>query len=155
MKIKFLFLLLSLNITFSQPNYFELKSIKKNEIQLIETKFESCRAKRIMPFKSENNDELAMQFSREKTGIFPAATVKYFSSPNDSVVKSIIFYWKLNIVDRQFQSEKIEKYNTEFDNLVLAISNELGNPIPNQGKIEHVESFVDNDPTPNYQRKII
>lgn len=127
----------------------------KSDIETIEAKFKSDKVKETANIKYVNNIELLMKFARKKTGNFPAATVKYFSIPKDSVVNSIVFYWNLNIKSTESQSEKIKKYNAEFDKLILAITSELGNPLPNQGKLEQIKSPVADSTTPNYQRKVI
>ena len=155
MKIYLIFSLLSLNIAFCQTNYFELQTLNISDIQVVEAKFKSNR---VIEFKTsfyEKNVELAMEFEREKNGNFPAARVTYLSAPKDSRVESIVFYWKLNINRKKPQLEKIKKYNTEFDKLILAITSELGNSLPGQGNVEKVESFISDDPTPNYERKVI
>ena len=158
MKTQLILLLFLCNTIYSQKNYFELRTFKKSEIPSIEKKFNSKkykdRQKRIYTGE-ESNLSQPICYARNATDNLPAANVQYIYSEKDRLVKSITFYWKLNIDKKLSQGSKVEKYNIAFDNLIKSLSTILGDPNPNQGNLTEMESPVDDDKTLNYKRKVI
>ncbi len=158
MKIKLLIFIFLSNIIYSQNNYFELKTFKTSEIPTIETKFKSkkfIQTQKIVYFDEESNVSPPINYVRKATDNFPTATIEYFYSAKDSIVKSVTIDWKLNIDEKLSQQDKVEKYNASFDNLILSMTNILGIPNPNQGNLTEIESPVANDKTINYERKVV
>ncbi len=158
MKIKLLIFIFLSNIIYSQNNYFELKTFKTSEIPTIETKFKSkkfIQTQKIVYFDEESNVSPPINYVRKATDNFPTATIEYFYSAKDSIVKSVTIDWKLNIDEKLSQQDKVEKYNALFDNLILSMTNILGVPNPNQGNLTEIESPVANDKTINYERKVV
>lgn len=158
MKIKLILLLFLSNTIYAQKNYFELRTLKKSEIPTIEKKFKSKEYKerqKHLYSGEESNLSQPICYVRNATDNLPAANVQYIYSEKDRLVKSITFYWELNIDKQLSQPSKVEKYNIAFDNLIKSMATILGDPNPNQGNLKEVESPVDNDKTVNYERKVI
>lgn len=154
---KYLILILFTNIIYSQVNYFDLKTLKESEIYNIESNFNSKKfteAQKYTYSGTENDLAQPVSFIRNETENFPDAIVQYFYSSKDSIVKSIIFNWRLDIDKKDTQIRKIEKYNQAFEQLITAISKELGEPEPGQGNIQKKIAVVD-DGSVSYERKVV
>ena len=156
MKIKLIILFLLSNVLYAQKNYFELKSLKVSEIPTIEAQFASKQFKESQKhIYAENNFARPINYARSATKNFTSATIRYFYSVNDSIVKSINFHWNLNIDEKLSLAARVEKCNIAFDNLIKSMSGILGNPNPDQGKLTEKQSPVAGDETVHYERKVV
>jgi hypothetical protein len=155
-KYYFIFLLISCSI-YSQNDYFHLENLTSADIVKVEFKFGSQQfndSNKVVA-ESDSSHLSHYNFRRDVTELFPAAIVQYFFSKSDSIVRSIIFNWKLEIEQKLRQSEKVQKYNIAFDRLVNSMVTVLGPPAPDQGQLTEIESPVAGDKSQNFQREVI
>lgn len=157
MKIRYFLLLLFCNAIHSQTDYFELKSLRAKDIAVIEAKFKSkkIRNTQSQTYDSDKNLAKPIQYFRESSAHFPEASVAYYFTKKDSVVKSISFSWLLDINKTDTHEQKVMHYNLKFDSLVSSLSDIFGAPKPFQGKPTIFESPVDGDTSVNYERKVV
>ena len=162
MKLKYkllLFFLISISQnSFSQKDYFNFNKMKIKESINIENNYNSKEyASNSKTYYENNNENLAQpkKYRRPKFNDFPPALISYTFSNNDSIIRSIHYNWNIKINEDISQSKKIKLYNLEFDKMIILLSNYLGEPKPNQGKIIIIkEEFFNNDLTEYYERKV-
>ncbi|MEO5777449.1 MAG: hypothetical protein ABIQ27_11120 [Flavobacterium sp.] len=140
-----LLFLLSVNL-YSQKDYFNYNQITVKDIAAIEAKFDSYEnfPKFKTFYASRSKAEYAQPkcFTRKINDGLPSASVRYYYTKNDSIVRDISYNWKINIYKVE-QSKRSKVYNTEFDKVVKFISKQIGEPEPGQGKKKTVEDIVE------------
>lgn len=143
---------MSINI-YGQNHFFNYEKIKIEKAQIIEKAYQS---KEIFPrYKIVYCDfEQPKVFKRPNDSILGPVSVKYFYSKNDSVVGSVSYDWNVKYETNRKDFFKI--YNVAFDKIIQVISKEIGEPKPNQGKIEKkYDDTMPVKPIEFYERRIV
>jgi hypothetical protein len=140
----------------AQQDYFNFKPIKIKEAIVLENKQHSKRyTHRHKTVYANERGGLAQPegFVRQQSNDFPRATVDYYYSENDSVVKRISYFWDVN--EDADAVKNIANYNIEFDKIVKLISKHIGEPAPNQGVITHEnETLIGDGTTIRNERRV-
>lgn len=141
----------------AQENFFVYQDLTMRDVFKLESKLNSPiqSTSNNINGRSKNSQEHSISFLRKASGKFPASIVEYFFSPNDSLIKAVIFEWKIDLDTKQKQADNLRLYNTSFNTLVKAMTKALGKPANDLGKVHEIESPVVGDNSKNYERKVV
>lgn len=156
MKHLILIVLLVGQLTNDKPDFFLFDQKKVKDITTIEESFRSQKRETrkvtvsddFFPGATKYDLEFPITFDRKDKEFNPFAVVQYYYTPNDSLVRLIVYDWDKtqiinNFIDLQKElkneSKRINEYNTKYDELLKIITDELGRPISGDGKIREIK----------------
>ncbi|MBX2945703.1 MAG: hypothetical protein KF725_07705 [Cyclobacteriaceae bacterium] len=156
MKHIILIVLLAGQLTNDKPDFFLFDQKKVKDITTIEESFKSQKRETrkvtvsddFFPGATKYDLEFPITFDRKDKEFNPFSVVQYYYTPNDSLVRLIVYDWDKtqiinNFIDLQKElkneSKRINEYNTKYDELLKNITDKLGRPISGDGKIKEIK----------------